>query len=62
MKKIFVAVLFAMLIFSVAPVLAVKPAGNFASAQKVEWFLSSEVMRFRLMEAETFQVATRLQS
>ena len=45
MKKILVAVLFAMLIFSVAPVLAVKPSGNLASAEKVAWNVSAEVMR-----------------
>ena len=35
----------AMLILSVAPVFAVKPAGNLASAEKVAWNLSAEVMR-----------------
>lgn len=45
MRKILVAVLFAMLIFSVPSVLAVKPAGNLASAEKVPWNLSAEVMK-----------------
>jgi hypothetical protein len=45
MKKILVTVLFAMLVLTVAPVLAVKPSGNLAAAEKVPWNLSAEVMR-----------------
>jgi len=45
MKKTFATVLFAMLILIVAPVLAVKPSHNLASAEKVPWNLSAEVMK-----------------
>ena len=40
-----ITVLLTMMFLTVAPVLAVKPAGNLASAEKVPWNLSAEVMK-----------------
>jgi len=40
-----ITVLLTMMFLTVAPVLAVKPAGNIASAEKVPWNLSAEVMK-----------------
>jgi len=44
MKRIFATLLIAISILLVAPVLAVKPAGNLASAENVLWHLSADVM------------------
>jgi len=43
-KKWAILAAFAMLLVAVVPVLAVKPAGNLASANKVPWNLSAAVM------------------
>jgi len=40
-----ITVLLTMMFLAVAPVLAVKPTGNLASAEKVLWNLSAEVMK-----------------
>jgi len=45
MKRIFATLLIAISILLITPVLAVKPAENLASAEKVPWNLSSEVMK-----------------
>jgi len=44
MKKLTILAAFAMLLVAVVPALAVKPAGNLASAAKVPWNLSGAVM------------------
>lgn len=44
-SKFHALVLLAIIFLIVAPVLAVKPAGNLASAEKVPWNLSAEVMK-----------------
>jgi len=44
-SKFHALVLLAIVFLIVAPVLAVKPAGNLASAEKVPWNLSAEVMK-----------------
>ena len=45
MKMLMTLGIFLVLIFIVAPVSAVKPAWNLASAEKIQWFLSGEVMK-----------------
>lgn len=49
-------VLLVSMAFGLAPVLAVKPSKNLASAEKVPWNLSADVMKVPpYMEAETFR-------